>query len=207
MFADRVDAGRRLAQMLGHLRGRENLVVLGLPRGGVPVAAQVAHALDAPLDVFVVRKLGVPGHRELAFGAVAADGVQVRNDDIVWEARLTEDQIRRVVDDELTELRRRQAAYDATTRDLHGATVVIVDDGLATGATMHAAAQAARTAGAAIVVCAAPVASAPAVARLEGVADEVQTVATPSSFAAVGNFYDDFSETTDDDVRAALRGR
>ena len=202
-FADRREAGRRLAGELDPYAGRDDVVVLGLPRGGVPVAAEVAHALGAPLDVFVVRKLGVPGHRELAFGAIASGGVCVLNSAVVITERLTEEQIERVIAAERAELDRRVASYGGGA-PLPDRTAILVDDGLATGATMHVAAAAVREAGARVVVCAAPVASTQAVARLRAIADDVRTVTTPSWFGAVGSFYDDFAETSDDEVRAAL---
>jgi putative phosphoribosyl transferase len=202
-FADRREAGRRLADELRDFAGRDGLVVLGLPRGGVPVAAEVAAALDAPLGVFVVRKLGVPGHHELAFGAIASGGVCVLNSSVVTHARLTDEQIQRVIVAEQAELARRVSSYGGGVQ-LDGRTAILVDDGLATGATMHVAAAAVREAGAQAVVCAAPVASTEAVARLRAIADDVRMVATPAMFGAVGNFYDDFGETTDEQVREAL---
>ena len=201
-FADRREGGRRLADELRDFAGRGDVVVLGLPRGGVPVAAEVAAALGAPLGVFVVRKLGVPGHRELAFGAIASGGARVLNTSVVESARLTEQQIEKVIVAEQAELARRVEAYGEPP-PVTG-TVLLVDDGLATGATMEVAAVAARQAGAAVVVCAAPVASVQAVARLREVADEIRVVSTPPRFGAVGIFYADFGELTDDDVRAAL---
>ena len=204
-FADRLEAGRRLAEELRDYAGRGDLTVLGLPRGGVPVAAEVADALHAPLDVFVVRKLGVPGHRELALGAIASGGVRVLNQAVVEREHVSDEQIEAVAHAEQVELDRRHDAYGAAGAVAD--TTLLVDDGLATGATMHVAAVAARRAGARTVVCAAPVASAQAVQRLRQVADDVRTVLTPTLFGSVGNFYVDFTETTDDDVRAVLTRR
>jgi len=270
-FRDRAEAGRRLGQALQDLRG-EDVVVLGLPRGGVPVAFEVAGALDAPLDVIVVRKLGVPFQPELAMGAIGEDGVRIVNGDVVRVARVTEGefavveereraeltrQARRfrrhrprepltgrtavVVDDgiatgstaraachvahahgasrvvlaipvappgSVAELRRRELAYrgDRPPVPLTGAVAVLVDDGLATGATAAAAIQAARARGPAAVVLAVPVGAAEIVRRLEGLADEVVCAATPSRLVAVGRHYVDFSEVSDKEVRSALAG-
>lgn len=201
-FRDRPDAGRQLAAELGDYSGREDAIVLGLPRGGVVVAREVADALALPLDVFVVRKLGVPNQPELAFGAIASGGVRVLTSDVVSHAALTEEQIERVVALEREELARREAAYGAT--GTVAATALLVDDGIATGATMYAAALAVRQAGATRVVCAAPVASGLARARLRSVSDEVRTLQAPDYFGAVANFYDDFDEIDDEAVRSAL---
>jgi putative phosphoribosyl transferase len=201
-FRDRNDAAERLAGELRGLVGRDDAIVLGLPRGGVPIARVVGEALGVDVDALVVRKLGVPGQPELAFGAIAGGGVQVLNPIVVSAAGLSESQIAEVIARERAELERRQSAYAATAAVR--AITIVVDDGVATGATMHAAAQAVREAGARRVICAAPVASRPAVDRLSTVADEVRVVHLPDYFGAVINFYDDFSEVTDDDVRKAL---
>lgn len=209
-FADRVAAGRVLADEITARRAlAPPVVVLGLPRGGVPVARPVADALTAPLDVCVVRKLGLPGHRELAVGAIASGGVRVLNDNVLAVHPVSGDDLERVVAAEQRELERRERAYrgGAAPVDVTGATVVIVDDGLATGATMRAAAVAVRRRGAARVVCAAPVGPPAIASRLGDVADDVVLAQTPADFVAVGQFYADFSETTDDDVRRALDGR
>jgi predicted phosphoribosyltransferase len=205
-FADRGDAGRALAAELGRFRDRPGLVVLGLPRGGVPVAREVAVALTAPLDVFVVRKLGVPGQPELAFGAVASGGVRVLNPTVVAAHGLRPEVIERVTARESAELQRREELYRAERPavELAGATVLLVDDGLATGATMRAAAEAVRRPGALAVIAAAPLAPASTAQVLGAVVDEVVTVLTPVVFGAVGEFYLDFSPTTDAEVRAAL---
>jgi len=202
MFRDRHDAGRHLAEELRDYSGHDDAIVLGLPRGGVIVAQEVAASLGLSLDVFVVRKLGVPSQPELAFGAIASGGVRVLTSSVVAHAALTEEQIERVVAREEEELARREAAYGAGGQV--ASVALLVDDGVATGATMYAAAVAARQAGATQVVCAAPVASGLAVARLQAVADEVRVLQAPDHFGAVANFYADFDEIDDDEVRAAL---
>ncbi len=206
-YADRAEAGRAVAALLDHLRGR-SVVVLGLPRGGVPVAAEVAAALDAPLDVLVVRKLGLPWHPELAMGAVASGDVRVLNPDVLASAGVSAADLDEVTERELAELRRRELAYrgDRPPVPLTGAVAVLVDDGLATGATAAAAIQAARARGPAAVVLAVPVGAAEIVRRLEGLADEVVCAATPSRLVAVGRHYVDFSEVSDKEVRSALAG-
>ena len=206
-YDDRRHAGRELARLLGPYAGRDDVVVLGLPRGGVPVAAEVAHALHAPLDVFVVRKLGVPGHRELAMGAIASGGVRVMNDEVLRRAAVSGTEVEQVVAEERAELRRREEAYrgDRSAVELSGRVVILVDDGLATGASMRAAVDAVRRHRPASIVVAVPVAPIEACRVLETVADEVVCDRTPSSFLAVGHHYRDFSETTDDEVRALLQ--
>lgn len=209
-FADRAAAGRLLAtELAGRVSG--DVVVLGLPRGGVPVAREVSDGLRAALDVFVVRKLGLPGHPELAIGAIAGasidgDRVQVLNQHVLDRHPVSPAALAQVVAAETAELDRRERLYRGGRPpvDLRDRTVVIVDDGLATGATMRAAAVAVRRLGAATVVCAAPVAPASAPQLLADVADDVVAVVLPADFAAVGQFYDDFRPTTDDEVRAAL---
>lgn len=210
MFEDRRDAGRRLAAHLTarpeHRGGRTDLVVLGLPRGGVPVAFEVARALRAPLDVLVVRKLGRPGHEEYAMGALGPGGVRVLNDDPRLRARVTDAAIEEVAARETRELARREALYRAgrSPLDLTGLEAVLVDDGLATGATMRAAALAARRLGAARVVVAVPVAPPDALEALRADADEVVSVLAPEPFFAVGPFYRDFAQTEDAEVLALL---
>ncbi len=201
-FRDRVDAGRRLGDRLSHLRGRD-LVVLGLPRGGVPVAAQVAAALSAPLDVIVVRKIGHPRQPEYAVGAIGEDGARVLTP---GAQSVASDELQRVAAAESAELDRRVRLLRGShaAEPLRGRTAVIVDDGIATGATAAAACQVARHRGAAAVVLAAPVAAPDAVADLEQIADEVAVVLTPTGFSAVGAWYDDFSPTTDSEVAAIL---
>jgi putative phosphoribosyl transferase len=201
-FPDRIDAGRQLGASLGHLRGRD-VVVLGLPRGGVPVAAQVASALSAPLDVIVVRKIGHPDHSEFAVGAVGEEGVQVLT---AGSRSVPSERLLQVAADESAELDRRVRLLRGSraAEPLDGRTAVIVDDGIATGATAAAACQVARARGAAAVIMAAPVAAPEAVADLERIADEVVVLETPSNFMAVGAWYDNFSQTTDAEVTAIL---
>jgi putative phosphoribosyl transferase len=204
-FANRVDAGRRLAAELEHLRG-EPCVVLGLPRGGVPVAAEVARALDAPLDVIVVRKLGVPRQPELGMGAIGEDGVRVMNDEIVHAAGVSGDQIARVEASERIELDRRARRFrgDRERVPLDGRTAIVVDDGVATGSTALAACRIAAAHGARRVVLAVPVAPVDWTSRLGGAADELVALSTPRFFHAIGQFYDDFSQTSDDEVVRCL---
>jgi putative phosphoribosyl transferase len=205
-FRDRRDAGHQLALALQDLRGAARVVVAGLPRGGVPVADEVASAIGAPLDVILVRKLGVPFQPELAFGAIGEDDVQVLNPGVVSMARLSAEAIERVVTRERAELARRAVRFRAGRRriPLAGATVVIVDDGIATGATARAACEVARAEGAARVIVAVPVAPPGWDERLGDVADELLAIETPEEFSAVGQFYNDFSQSTDDEVVAIL---
>jgi putative phosphoribosyl transferase len=203
-FRDRAEAGRLLAERLRQYAGRDDVVVLALPRGGVPVGYEVAKALDAPLGVFVVRKVGVPGHEELALGAIASGGVLLLNDRLVHELGIGPEQLERAVAAEARELARRQAAYGGEPPDLEGKTVILVDDGLATGATMRAAALAVRKLNPARVVVAVPVASEETCAEFEDVVDEIICQVTPRPFRAVGLWYDDFTQTSDDEVRALL---
>jgi hydrogenase maturation protein HypF len=207
VFADRADAGRRLADQLVRFRDVPDVLVVGLPRGGVPVARQVAEALHAPLDVMLVRKLGVPGQRELAMGAIGEGGVRILNDDIVAYHQVSVDEIEQVAAQESAELRRRAAQFrgDRGPVELAGKIVVVVDDGLATGATARAACQAARQRGAAHVVLAVPVAPHDWVQRMGTSADEYVCVGAPRQFFAVGNFYDDFAQTSDAEVVECLR--
>ncbi|HUO51792.1 MAG TPA: phosphoribosyltransferase [Gemmatimonadaceae bacterium] len=205
-FADRVEAGRALAAELAGWAGRDDVIVLALPRGGVPVAAEVAQALGAPLDVFLVRKLGVPGHEELAMGAIASGGEPLLNEETVRALGITPEQVARVVAAERAELARREREYRGArpAPELRGRTVILVDDGLATGSTMHAAALAVRRAEPARIIVAVPVASEDACELLRDAADEVVAVATPEPFYAVGAWYADFTQTTDAEVRALL---
>ncbi|MFB7252863.1 phosphoribosyltransferase family protein [Streptomyces nojiriensis] len=201
LFTHRAQAGERLAEALRHLKG-EDPVVLGLPRGGVPVAYRVARALGAPLDVIVVRKLGVPYHRELGFGAIGEGGVRVLSEDIVLGSRLGPQDIEAVEHAEEAELARQARRFrgDRPRVSLDGRTVIVVDDGIATGATAAAACEVVRAQGAARVVLAVPVAPPDAVARLGSAADEVVCLATPHAFRAVGEWYQDFSQTPDEEV-------
>ncbi|GAA2586160.1 phosphoribosyltransferase family protein [Streptomyces tubercidicus] len=205
LFTDRADAGHRLAEALQHLEG-EDPVVLGLPRGGVPVAFQVARALKAPLDVIVVRKLGVPYQRELGFGAIGEGGVRVISDDIVRRGRLGQADLASVEHAEAAELARQAERFRAgrPRLSLEGRTAIVVDDGIATGATAAAACQVVRAQGAARVVLAVPVAPPDAAERLRTTTDEYVCLSTPFAFSAVGEWYRDFSQTPDDEVVALL---
>lgn len=205
-FVDRHDAGRRLAARLSHLRG-EDLVVLGLPRGGVPVALDVARALGAPLDVFVVRKLGVPHQPELGMGAIGEGDIRLLDAHVVATAGVTEEQIAEVEQQERVELARRVQRYrgDRPRVPLRGRTAVVVDDGLATGSTARVACRMARAQGAARVVLAVPVAPTGWEERMGDAADECVAVANPAEFWAIGQFYDDFSPTTDEEVLDCIR--
>jgi predicted phosphoribosyltransferase len=205
-YSNRREAGVILARHLAYLAGRSDVVVLALPRGGVPVAAEVARALHAPLDVFVVRKLGLPGHAELAMGAIASGGVRVLNEEIVEMCRLSAATIDAVTRAEREELERRERAY----RDgrppvpVDGLVVVLVDDGLATGSTMKAAVLAVRSLKPSRIIVAAPVGAADTCRALAETADDVVCPAQPEPFSAVGLWYDDFSQTSDDEVRQIL---
>jgi predicted phosphoribosyltransferase len=206
LFRDRTEAGRMLADRLKKYAGKPDVIVLALPRGGVPVAYEVARALHAPLDVFVVRKLGIPGHEELAMGAVATGGVRVLNDQAVRGLGIPEYVIDAVANWERQELQRRERLYrgDRPPPDVRGKTVILVDDGLATGSTMLAAVQALRQQGPARIVVAVPVASPDTCELLKAYVDEVVCAATPEPFYAVGLWYQDFSQTTDEEVRELL---
>jgi putative phosphoribosyl transferase len=205
-FRDRVEAGESLAAKLIPYRDRDDVIVLGLPRGGVPVASEVARALGAPFDVFVVRKLGVPGHEELAMGAIASGGVRQVNRDVVDSLGIPPNVIDAVAEREQRELERREQAYrgDRGPLALINKTVILVDDGLATGSTMRAAVVAARQQQPARVVVAVPVGAVSTCAELAAEADDVVCVRTPEPFVAVGLWYRDFTPTTDDEVRALL---
>ena len=205
VFADRVDAGQQLAPLVTHLRGPD-LVVLGLPRGGVAVAFEVAQALDAPLDVIVVRKLGVPDQPELGMGAIGDDGVRIVNPEVVGIAGVSDDDLATVEARERAALVQRSTSLrrDQPAAALTGRTALIVDDGVATGSTAKAACQVARARGAARVVLAVPVAAANSVAMLGADADEVISVLTPTWLSSIGEWYDDFSATTDEEVHDLL---
>jgi putative phosphoribosyl transferase len=205
-FPNRAEAGRRLAQKLEQYAGRDDVIVLGLPRGGVPVANEVAQWLGVPLDVFSVRKLGVPGFEELALGAIASGGVRVLNDDVVRALPHASELVESVTARETAELERREKAYrnGRPAPELGGRTVILVDDGLATGATMRAAVAALRQLGAARIVVAVPVGAADTCRELEAEVDEAVCAMAPEWFQAVGQFYEDFSQTSDDEVRELL---
>ena len=208
-FRDRREAGRLLADKLTADANRPDVLVLALPRGGVPVAYEVARALRAPLDVFLVRKLGVPGHEELAMGALATDEVRVLNQEVVEALRIPASVIDEVAAEELEELKRRERLYrrGRPAPDLRGRTVILVDDGLATGATMRAAIRALRQRQPAGIVVAVPTASPDTCEALGGEADEVSCAMTPRPFFSVGHWYDDFTQTTDEEVRRLLAQR
>ena len=206
-FVDRRDAGRVLALHLAKYSNRDDVIVLALPRVGVPVAYEVASALGAPMDVFLVRKLGTPGHRELAMGAIASGGVRVLNDDVVRWYGIQEAAIERVAHEEEQELQRRERAYrdDLPAPDLANRTVILIDDGLATGSTMRAAAQAVRAHHPTRVVIAVPVGAPQTCTELAAVADEVICARTPEPFSAVGQWYLNFNQTDDEEVRDLLQ--
>jgi len=205
-FHDRIDAGRHLAEALRPYAGRSDLILLGLPRGGVPVAAVVATSLRAPLDVFLVRKIGVPGHPEFAMGAIAESGVKVLSTDVIAELGIPQHLVDETVARERIELDRRDAAYRGTRRppSMRDRVVILVDDGLATGSTMEAAIVALRQSKPSRIVAAAPVGARQTCARLAGLADEVVCPLTPEPFSAVGQWYEDFSETSDEEVARVL---
>ena len=205
-FRDRSDAGEQLAGQLHDYAGRPGLLVLGLPRGGVPVAFEVARSLEAPLDVLVVRKLGVPGHEELAMGAIASGGVRVMNEDVVGQLELSEEAVAAVAADEQRELERREVELRGgePAEPVEDRTAILVDDGLATGASMRAAVRALRAQRAGRVVVGVPIASPNVCAAFEHEVDEIVCARTPEPFGAVGAWYQDFSQTTDEEVRALL---
>lgn len=205
-YRDRADAGRVLAGFLAHLAGAPGLLVLGLPRGGVPVAYEVAQALGAPLDVFLARKLGVPRQPELAMGAVASGGVRVLNQAVVDALAIPPEVIEAVSAQEAAEVARREQSYrsDRPALEVAGRTVVVVDDGVATGSTMRAAVAALRAQGAGRIVVAVPVGARETCRELAGAADEVVCPNTPAGFHAVGEWYDNFTQTTDEEIRALL---
>jgi putative phosphoribosyl transferase len=205
-FEDRYDAGRRLAQQLEKYAGRSDVIVLGLPRGGVPVAYEIAQHLRVPLDVFIVRKLGVPGFEELAVGAIASGDVRVLNEDVVRLLPNAQQIIEEATARERIELDRREQLYrnDSPAPELRDHVVILVDDGLATGATMRAAVSALRQRGVARIVVAVPVGAPETCHEIETEVDEAICAISPEYFQAVGQFYNDFSQTTDDEVRELL---
>jgi predicted phosphoribosyltransferase len=206
LFPDRYEAGKLLADKLREYQNRAALLVLALPRGGVPVGFEVAQFLRAPLDVFVVRKLGVPGHEELAFGAIASGGVRAFNPVLVRELGITEEIVNAVAAREQKELERRERAYRGTrpAPEVRGHTLILIDDGLATGATMLAAAKALRQEEPKEIIVAVPVAARDTCDELRSKVDHIVCAAMPEPFYAVGRWYEDFSETTDEEVRDLL---
>jgi predicted phosphoribosyltransferase len=205
-FPNRIEAGRLLAEKLEKYAGRDDVIVLGLPRGGVPVANEVAKRLHAPLDVFIVRKLGVPGFEELAAGAIASGGVRVLNEDVMRAIPHAEQAIEAVTARETTELQRREQTYreGRPGPELRDRIAILVDDGLATGATMRAAVKALRQCRAAKIVVAVPVGPPDTCHEIEAEADETICLNMPEFFQAVGQYYEDFSQTTDENVRELL---
>ena len=205
-FRDRAEAGRRLAGLLPQYAARDDVIVLALPRGGVPVAYEIARALGAPLDVFLVRKLGVPGHAELAMGAIASGGTRVLNEEIVAGLGISPELIDAVAARESVELSRRERAYrgDRPPIDVRNRIVILIDDGLATGATMRAAAAGLRRAGPREIVVAVPLASRETCEAFRAEVDVVVCASTPEPFYAVGLWYEDFAQTTDAEVRDLL---
>jgi putative phosphoribosyl transferase len=206
IYRDRVDAGRQLARLLTHYANRPDVIVLALPRGGVPVAAEVARALNAPLDVFLVRKLGLPAHPELAMGAIAEGNAVVLNEDVIASFGIPTDTVEQVEVRERAELARREQLYRGARKApaLDGRTVILIDDGLATGSTVEAAILALRSLKPARIVVAAPVGAAESCDRIGRLADEIVCAATPEIFSAVGQWYGNFSETSDDEVKQLL---
>jgi putative phosphoribosyl transferase len=206
LFRDRTEAGKRLAEQLTEYADRDDVLVLALPRGGVPVAFEVAKELNVPMDIFLVRKLGVPGHEELAMGAIASGGVRVLNEDVVNYLSIPGEVIDRVAASELRELERRERAYrgDRPQPDVRGKTVILIDDGLATGSTMRAAAAALRQQQPARIVVAVPVSAPQTCDEFKMEVDEIVCAVTPEPFHAVGLWYEDFSQTTDEEVRDLL---
>lgn len=212
LYTNRVEAGRVLADAVASALGgagageRHNTIILALPRGGVPVAAEVARMLDAELDLILVRKLGLPGHEEFAMGAIASGGVRVLNEAVLRHHRVSSEALEQVAAQEGVELRRREHTYrgDRPAPELQGKDVILVDDGLATGATMRAALQVVRKASPARVILAVPVAPASALEEMRDDADEIVCPATPEPFRAIGCWYEDFGQTTDEEVRELL---
>ena len=206
MFRDRVDAGRQLAGKLAHYANRDDVLVLGIPRGGVAVAFEVAQALHAPLDILLVRKLGTPGQRELAMGAIASGGVRILNHDLIHSLGITEEQLTETIREQETELQRREQLYRGVRPGIavKGKVAILVDDGIATGSSMLAAINALRTLEPKKIVVAVPVAPAQAFSQITAVADELVCASTPNGFFAIGQFYEEFPQTEDAEVHALL---
>lgn len=207
-FSNRTDAGQALADQLEDYAGRAGVLVLALPRGGVPVGFEIARRLGAPLDVVIVRKLGVPWHGELAMGAISSGGFRALNADVISSAGISEEVLNKVIASELRELERRERAYreNRPALQITGQTVILVDDGVATGATMRAAAQAVRARKPERLIVAVPVGAPSTLRGLADEADEVVTVLAPGTLCAIGEWYDDFSQLTDTEVCALLAG-
>jgi predicted phosphoribosyltransferase len=205
-FEDRFDAGRFLARQLQHHAGNPNVVVLALPRGGVPVAFEIARAIDAPLDVFVVRKLGAPGYEELAMGAIATGGVRVFNEEVIQHLGVSQSWIDATIREQEEELERREQAYrgDRPAAELRDRAVILVDDGLATGASMRAAVRALRLRNPSGITVAVPIGSRDTCDQFRSEVEEVVCGRSPEPFHAVGAWYHDFTQTTDDEVRQLL---
>jgi predicted phosphoribosyltransferase len=201
-FNDRIDAGKRLAERLSEYANREDVLILALPRGGVPVAFEVAKELNVKMDIFIVRKLGVPGNEELAMGAIASGNIRVLNEDVIRSFRIPQKAIDEATANELGELERRERIYrkNRPVPKISGSTVILIDDGLATGATMRAAVAAVKTKNPAKVIIAVPVAAPDTCSDFGSEVDEVMCVATPEPFYGVGAWYEDFSQTTDKEV-------
>lgn len=204
-FRNRTEAGRQLGRCLTKYAHRPDALVLALPRGGVPVGYEVAQALDLPLEVFLVRKLGVPGHAELAMGAIASGGVRVLNREVIGKLEISAEAIKAVEAREWRELERRERAYrDHPMPDVRGRIAILVDDGIATGSTMKAAVEALRQLGAGRVIVAVPTAALSTVQAMQPEVDDLVAVMTPADFSGVGQWYEDFSQTSDDEVRTLL---
>jgi putative phosphoribosyl transferase len=206
LYKDRRDAGQKLAQDLMQYQGRSDVIVLALPRGGVPVAYEVARKLDVPLDIFLVRKLGVPGQEELALGAIASGGIQVTNREVVRALHIPDNEIEEIARRELEELNRRERAYrgNQPRTDISGKIVILIDDGLATGASMRAAVDSLRLQHPAKIVVAVPTASREVCEAFKSIVDQIVCSTTPQPFFGVGVWYDDFEQTSDEEVRALL---
>jgi predicted phosphoribosyltransferase len=208
LFRDRADAGKALARQLSEYKGREDVLVLGLPRGGVPVAYEVARKLNAPLDIFLVRKLGLPGQEELAMGAIASGGIRVLNEEVLSALNIPGQIVDAVADREQKELERRERAYrgDRPRANIKGKTAILIDDGLATGSSMRAAVAGLRAQDPARITVAVPTAPIETCEMFEQEVDQVVCVATPQPFFGVGLWYENFEQTTDEEVRSLLEG-
>lgn len=206
VFFDRVEAGRLLASKLTHYKGRPDTLILALPRGGIPVAAEIGKELQLPIDVFVVRKLGVPGHEELAMGAIATGDMRIINYEVVGQLGISQETIEAVAQKEREELRRREQLYRGSKppRDVHDRNVILVDDGIATGSTIRAAIAALRQLSPARIIVAVPVAAAETARQVGGEVDEMICAQTPEQLYAIGQWYEHFEQTTDEEVQDLL---